>query len=184
MSMIFYSCYNFSWQFKWVSIWINKIPINFKWCLTTIFSLLSNSLCTRLKPRGEQWKFDWNWFSFYFPVGPVLVIKTPPELSVMEKNFTEVRPGGRGFPTNCNTSHHVAIIIPYRNRPQHLQTLLYNLHPILLRQQIDYQIFIVEQEGEYSFVMNPKRNISRSYLQKISINPQYKKFPILWGFAW
>lgn len=84
-------------------------------------------------------------------VGPVLVIKTPPELSVMEKNFTEVRPGGRGFPTNCNTSHHVAIIIPYRNRPQHLQTLLYNLHPILLRQQIDYQIFIVEQEGSDPF---------------------------------
>ncbi|XP_051154133.1 beta-1,4-N-acetylgalactosaminyltransferase bre-4-like [Leptopilina boulardi] len=84
-------------------------------------------------------------------VGPVLVIKTPPELSIIEKNFTEVRPGGRGFPTNCITRHHVAIIIPFRDRPQHLQTLLYNLHPILLRQQIDYQIFIVEQEGTEPF---------------------------------
>ncbi|XP_043463549.1 beta-1,4-N-acetylgalactosaminyltransferase bre-4-like [Leptopilina heterotoma] len=84
-------------------------------------------------------------------VGPVLVIKTPPELSIMEKNFTRVKPGGRGFPTNCITRHHVAIIIPFRDRPQHLQTLLYNLHPILLRQQIDYQIFIVEQEGTEAF---------------------------------
>ncbi|XP_033229170.1 beta-1,4-N-acetylgalactosaminyltransferase bre-4-like [Belonocnema kinseyi] len=75
-------------------------------------------------------------------VGPVAV-----SLSPTEKKFTEVKPGGRGFPSNCIARHRVAIIIPYRDRPNHLQALLQTLHPILLRQQIDYQIFIIEQEG-------------------------------------
>ncbi|KAL2718826.1 hypothetical protein V1478_011245 [Vespula squamosa] len=84
-------------------------------------------------------------------VGPVAVSKTPPEISVMEKTFTEVNPGGRGCPTNCVARDRVAIIIPFRDRPQHLQALLFNVHPILLRQQIDYQIFVVEQEGTGAF---------------------------------
>lgn len=84
-------------------------------------------------------------------VGPVAVSKTPPELAVIEKSFTEVKPGGKGCPADCVARHRVAIIIPFRDRPQHLQTLLYNLHPILLRQQIDYQIFVVEQKGSESF---------------------------------
>lgn len=84
-------------------------------------------------------------------VGPVAVSKNPPEMSVMEKKFEEVKPGGRGCPTDCVARHRVAIIIPFRDRPQHLQALLFNLHPILLRQQIDYQIFVVEQEGTGAF---------------------------------
>lgn len=84
---------------------------------------------------------------FFFTAGPLVVNKTPPELSVIEVKFTDVKPGGKGSPSNCKPRYKVAIIIPYRDRPQHLQTLLYNLHPMLLKQQIDYQIFIVEQEG-------------------------------------
>ncbi|XP_015174394.1 PREDICTED: beta-1,4-N-acetylgalactosaminyltransferase bre-4-like [Polistes dominula] len=84
-------------------------------------------------------------------VGPIAVSKTPPEMSVMEKTFTEVNPGGKGCPKTCIARHRVAIIIPFRDRPQHLQTLLFNIHPILLRQQIDYQIFVVEQEGTGAF---------------------------------
>nr|KAF7413236.1 hypothetical protein H0235_013087 [Vespula pensylvanica] len=84
-------------------------------------------------------------------VGPVAVSKIPPEISVIEKTFTEVNPGGRGCPTNCVARDRVAIIIPFRDRPQHLQALLFNVHPILLRQQIDYQIFVVEQEGTGAF---------------------------------
>lgn len=85
---------------------------------------------------------------FLFPVGPVVVSKSPPPLSEMERSLVEVKPGGKGHPADCAARHRVAIIIPFRDRPQHLQTLLYNLHPILLRQQIDYQIFVIEQEGE------------------------------------
>ncbi|XP_029046178.1 beta-1,4-N-acetylgalactosaminyltransferase bre-4-like [Osmia bicornis bicornis] len=84
-------------------------------------------------------------------VGPLAVSKSPPEMSVMEKTLTDVKPGGRGYPTDCLARYRVAIVIPFRDRPQHLQTLLYNLHPMLLRQQIDYQIFIVEQKGSEAF---------------------------------
>lgn len=68
----------------------------------------------------------------------------------IEKSFVEVKAGGIGRPADCVARHRVAIIIPFRDRPQHLQTLLYNLHPILLRQQIDYQIFVIEQEGKWA----------------------------------
>ncbi|XP_012349074.1 beta-1,4-N-acetylgalactosaminyltransferase bre-4 [Apis florea] len=84
-------------------------------------------------------------------IGPLTVSKSPPELEVMEKTFTEVKPGGKGCPANCTARHRVAIIIPFRDRPKHLQTLLYNLHPMLLRQQIDYQIFVIEQKGSDAF---------------------------------
>ncbi|CAK9812937.1 Beta-1,4-N-acetylgalactosaminyltransferase bre-4 [Anthophora quadrimaculata] len=84
-------------------------------------------------------------------VGPLAVNKSSPELAVIEKAFTEVKPGGRGCPSDCVARYHVAIVIPFRDRPQHLQTLLYNLHPMLLRQQIDYQIFVVEQKGSGAF---------------------------------
>ncbi|XP_066595089.1 beta-1,4-N-acetylgalactosaminyltransferase bre-4-like [Prorops nasuta] len=84
-------------------------------------------------------------------VGPVVVSKSPPEMSLMEKIFTQVKPGGRGCPVDCIARYRVAIIIPFRDRMQHLQSLLYNLHPILLRQQVDYQIFVVEQEGTGAF---------------------------------
>ncbi|XP_071857139.1 beta-1,4-N-acetylgalactosaminyltransferase bre-4 [Bombus fervidus] len=84
-------------------------------------------------------------------VGPLTVIKSPPELAEMEKTFTEVKPGGKGCPTNCTARYRVAIIIPFRDRLKHLQALLYNLHPMLLRQQIDYQIFVIEQKGSDAF---------------------------------
>lgn len=85
---------------------------------------------------------------YLFAVGPLAVNKSPPELAAMEKSFTEVKPGGRGWPADCTARHRVAIVVPFRDRPQHLQALLYNLHPMLIRQQIDYQIFVVEQKGE------------------------------------
>ncbi|KAK2186027.1 hypothetical protein NP493_216g03032 [Ridgeia piscesae] len=39
----------------------------------------------------------------------------------------------------------VAVIIPYRDREDHLILLLSQLHPVLQRQQLDYRIFVVEQ---------------------------------------
>lgn len=84
-------------------------------------------------------------------VGPLSVSKSPPELAVIEKTLTEVKPGGKGCPSDCVARHRVAIVIPFRDRPQHLQALLYNLHPMLLRQQVDYQIFVVEQKGSEAF---------------------------------
>ncbi|RWS29262.1 uncharacterized protein B4U80_05148 [Leptotrombidium deliense] len=53
--------------------------------------------------------------------------------------------GGHYEPLDCYSRHRVAIIIPYRDRKEHLFVLLNQLHPILQRQQLDYKIFVVEQ---------------------------------------
>ncbi|KAH9505558.1 Zinc finger protein containing five transmembrane domains [Bulinus truncatus] len=56
-----------------------------------------------------------------------------------------LRKGGLFKPPDCTARHRVAIIIPYRNRPEHLRILLKNLHPILARQQLDYGIYVIDQ---------------------------------------
>ncbi|XP_025602829.2 beta-1,4-N-acetylgalactosaminyltransferase bre-4 isoform X2 [Athalia rosae] len=84
--------------------------------------------------------------------GPVTIAKQTPSSAEAEKFFSgKLERGGRGFPKECEARYHVAIIVPYRARPQHLSTLVYNLHLVLLRQQIDYTIFIVEQHGTVQF---------------------------------
>lgn len=62
---------------------------------------------------------------------------------IMENN--DVQLGGWYRPLECEPTQHVAIIIPYRNRNKHLAVLLRYLHPVLKRQLLFYQIFVVEQ---------------------------------------
>jgi len=61
-----------------------------------------------------------------------------------------VQPGGYFVP-NCSHSQNVAIIVPCHDRQDNLQSFLYHLHPILQRQQLEYQIFVIDQEGEKVF---------------------------------
>jgi len=84
-------------------------------------------------------------------VGPVKVLLSAPSFSEMGKMFDWLSPGGHYKPTECTARSRVAIIIPYRDREEHLRTLLHNLHPILKRQQIDYTIFVVEEIPDVKF---------------------------------
>lgn len=45
----------------------------------------------------------------------------------------------------------MAIRIPFRYRHQHLKYWLYYLHPILQRQQLDYGVYVINQDGEETF---------------------------------
>ncbi|GFR29405.1 beta-1,4-N-acetylgalactosaminyltransferase bre-4 [Trichonephila clavata] len=60
---------------------------------------------------------------------------------------------GRGSwtPRGCVPQHRVALIIPYRDRLEHLATLLYTLHPLLQRQLLEYRVYVVEQYGNDTF---------------------------------
>ncbi|GIY50255.1 beta-1,4-N-acetylgalactosaminyltransferase bre-4 [Caerostris extrusa] len=60
---------------------------------------------------------------------------------------------GRGSwtPQNCAAQHRVALIIPYRDRTEHLATLLHTLHPLLQRQRLEYRVYVVEQYGNDTF---------------------------------
>ncbi|CAF1651326.1 unnamed protein product [Rotaria magnacalcarata] len=69
----------------------------------------------------------------------------------IEKNYSSVKSGGQWSPSHCIARHRVAIIIPYRDRYEHLVTLLYYLHPIFQRQELDYKIYVSEQTGNGTY---------------------------------
>lgn len=58
---------------------------------------------------------------------------------------------GYNKPIGCIARQRTAVIIPYRNREDQLKLLLAHLNPILQRQQIDYQIFVIDQQGTTTF---------------------------------
>jgi hypothetical protein len=68
------------------------------------------------------------------------------EADVIYQN-PELQLGGRWRPDpkNCTARHKVAVIIPYRDRLEHLTILLSHIHPILQRQQLDYTVIVVWQ---------------------------------------
>ncbi|XP_028308453.1 beta-1,4-galactosyltransferase 3 isoform X2 [Gouania willdenowi] len=85
-------------------------------------------------------------------VGPVSVhLSSSLSLEEIRQRNPLVLPGGRYRPPDCESRHHTAIVVPYRNRQTHLRALLYHLHPFLQRQQIHYSIYIVQQWGNGTF---------------------------------
>ena len=74
-----------------------------------------------------------------------------PSMEEMEKTYKFLGQGGHFKPKQCTARHRVAIIVPYRDREEHLRTFLFHMHSFLPRQQLDYAIFVVEQEGEGAF---------------------------------
>ncbi|XP_075053479.1 beta-1,4-galactosyltransferase 3-like isoform X6 [Mixophyes fleayi] len=85
-------------------------------------------------------------------VGPITVTFTkPPSLKETQLKNRHVKAGGYFSPKHCFGRYRTAVIIPYRNREPHLQTLLYYLHPFLQRQQLHYAIFVVHQAGNSTF---------------------------------
>lgn len=71
--------------------------------------------------------------------------------SVEQKLAPKLQPGGQYSPRECRARDHVAIIVPYRDREQHLPVFLKNLHPFLMKQQIEYGVYIVEQAAGSQF---------------------------------
>ncbi|XP_049876132.1 beta-1,4-N-acetylgalactosaminyltransferase bre-4-like isoform X2 [Pectinophora gossypiella] len=85
-------------------------------------------------------------------LGPIDVNKTEIDLASLDLKFPAVKQGGWYSPPNCTAKHRVAIIVPYRDRQQHLAIFLNHMHPFLMKQQvIEYGIFIVEQQGNSEF---------------------------------
>lgn len=84
---------------------------------------------------------------------------------VREKVGDLVQDGGRYKPPDCISRHKVAIIIPFRNRHEHLKHWLYYLHPILKRQQLDYGVYVINQDGEGVF--NRAKLINVGYVEAL-----------------
>ncbi|XP_033763759.1 beta-1,4-N-acetylgalactosaminyltransferase bre-4-like [Pecten maximus] len=84
-------------------------------------------------------------------VGRLATYKKILSFEQLEKELVNVKQGGRYIPVECKTNQRVAVIIPYRNRTDHLKSVLHNLHSMLMKQQIDYGIFVIEQAGNNTF---------------------------------
>ncbi|XP_063386887.1 beta-1,4-N-acetylgalactosaminyltransferase bre-4-like [Cydia fagiglandana] len=84
-------------------------------------------------------------------LGPISVNTSDISLDVVEQKYPEVKLGGRYSPLDCLARHRVAIIVPFRDRLKNLATFLNHMHPFLMKQRLDYGIFIVEQTGTHEF---------------------------------
>ena len=69
---------------------------------------------------------------------------SPLEWAQLEAKYANMEPGGQ-FSPDCKTRHKVAILIPCRDRDEHLRKLLDHLLPILQRQLITFGIYVIEQ---------------------------------------
>ncbi|CAH1639054.1 unnamed protein product [Spodoptera littoralis] len=107
-------------------------------------------------------------------LGPIQANKTDMDLATVEKKFPEVQFGGRYSPPNCTARHKVAIIVPFRDRQQHLAVFVNHMHPFLMKQQIEYGIFIVEQEGEKPF--NRAKLMNVGYMESQRLEPNFTCF--------
>ncbi|XP_062864322.1 beta-1,4-galactosyltransferase 1 [Trichomycterus rosablanca] len=84
-------------------------------------------------------------------VGPLQVdFSDPVKLEKLEKD-PQLSLGGRHTPSKCVSQQKVAIIIPFRNREHHLKYWLFYMHPLLQKQQLDYGVYVIEQDGENKF---------------------------------
>ncbi len=52
--------------------------------------------------------------------------------------------GGKWKPKNCEPRHHVAVLVPFRDRREHLNDFLLNMHPVFARQELAYGIYLIE----------------------------------------
>ncbi|XP_063365821.1 beta-1,4-N-acetylgalactosaminyltransferase bre-4-like [Cydia amplana] len=92
-------------------------------------------------------------------LGPISANTSDISLDVVEQTYPEVKLGGRYSPPDCLARHRVAIIVPYRDRLKNLATFLNHMHPFLIKQQLDYGIFIVEQKGTREFNRGKLMNV-------------------------
>lgn len=59
--------------------------------------------------------------------------------------------GGEWRPSHCHARYFVAILVPYRNREEHLKMFLNHIHPFLQKQNLYYKIFVIEQKDNKEF---------------------------------
>uniref|UniRef100_A0A2H1WCS7 SFRICE_022818 n=1 Tax=Spodoptera frugiperda TaxID=7108 RepID=A0A2H1WCS7_SPOFR len=68
--------------------------------------------------------------------------------SFIEDRINNVLPGGIYQPENCKSLQSVAVIIAYRGCKSYLNVFMNVLHPFLIKQQLDYRVFVVEQSNK------------------------------------
>ena len=69
----------------------------------------------------------------------------------MKNSFSDLSSGGEYTPSTCSNPDQVAIIVPYRNRTDNLKVFIQYMHPFLMRQNIHYKIYVINQGDDKLF---------------------------------
>ncbi|XP_053252288.1 beta-1,4-galactosyltransferase 6 isoform X2 [Podarcis muralis] len=75
-------------------------------------------------------------------------------LDEIQKIFSkdlDIEPGGHWRPKDCKPRWKVAILIPFRNRHEHLPIFFRHLIPVLQNQRLEFAFYVVEQTGTQPF---------------------------------
>lgn len=112
----------------------------------------SKPLCPR-RPPSLLGRLDFNFNA------------TPPTLEQVSESNTVLSMGGSWSPPDCIARSRVAIIVPHRARELHLRALLWHLHPIFQRQQLQYKVYVVHQAGNLAF--NKAKLMNIGFLEAI-----------------
>lgn len=73
------------------------------------------------------------------------------DLLDLKFNKSEIVMGGRWTPSNCSAQFKIALIVPYRNREEHLSTFVKYMHGFLQAQSIEYSLYVVQQSPKLAF---------------------------------
>ncbi|KAI8518523.1 Beta-1,4-galactosyltransferase 3 [Branchiostoma belcheri] len=79
------------------------------------------------------------------------VVQFGRQFTTVDSESLDVPLGGKWRPPTTDvssTSEKIAILVPYRDREEHLRTFLSYIHPFLQRQGRHYGIYVIEQHGD------------------------------------
>lgn len=79
------------------------------------------------------------------------------------ENSGNIQIGGEYSPKDCKPRFSVAILIPYRNRTEHLNKFLHFIHNYSQRQEIHYRIFVIKQNDTQKFNRGKLFNIGSQF---------------------
>ncbi|XP_077983536.1 beta-1,4-galactosyltransferase 6-like isoform X2 [Glandiceps talaboti] len=82
-------------------------------------------------------------------------------------NYTYL-PGGLWIPKECKPKWKVAIIIPFRDRHEHLPNLLRHLVLMLMKQRLEFGVFVIEQANTDSF--NRAMLLNVGFIESLKFN--------------
>ncbi|XP_077109420.1 LOW QUALITY PROTEIN: beta-1,4-galactosyltransferase 5 [Ranitomeya variabilis] len=88
-----------------------------------------------------------------FMRGAVDVNMSEVEMADVHKMFAKdfIKMGGHWRPSDCVPQWKVAILIPFRNRHEHLPVLFKHLIPMLQKQRLQFAFYVIEQTGNHQF---------------------------------